>query len=426
MTNEDIGPLPIRADLARPLGHYRVIELPGAVQLAAGKSFADLGADVIKVEPLGGDPARGLPPIAELHDGKPASLYWEAYSFGKRSVTADLGTEEGQEVVRRLVSTADVVIESFAPGTLDRLGLGYDALRTINSGIVLTSITPFGQTGPYADWKGSDLVHFAMGGYLHMTGPKGGLPLKPSMPYQSWQFASQHAVAGTLLALRQRKKTGIGAHVDEAIRDTGLWMLSNTYQFWDMLGINLQRYGAQRDIGGAVRLPNVFPCLDGYVIWLFQSGQRGKDTAALVDWMKEQGMAPDWVAETDWEAFDLLEVPADVPVRLAEVFSAFFATRKKLDLLEWAVTSGVMLAPVQSIDDLLRDRQLATRRTWRMAELKDGAEPALIPGPPIRLSNGDWEPRGPAPAVGSANDAILAELGYSEEQQQSLRQRGII
>ncbi len=413
MTNEPAPVLPLRTDASKPLAHYRVVELPGAVSLSAGKTFADLGADVIKVEPPGGDAARWLPPLAEMHEHGPSSLYWESYSFGKRSVTADLDTEEGREVVRRLVATADVVIESFAPGWLERLGLGYEALKTINPGVVLTSITPFGQTGPYSDWKGSDLVHFAMGGYLHMTGPKGGLPLKPSMPYQSWQFGCQHAVAGTMIALRQRKKTGLGAHVDEAIRDTGLWMLSNTYQFWDLLGINLQRYGAQRDIGGAVRLPNVFVCLDGYVIWLFQSGQRGKDTAALVDWMKEHDMAPDWVAETDWEEFDLLEVPPDVPVKLAEVFGAFFATKKKLDLLEWAVTSGVMLAPVQSLDDLLRDRQLATRQTWRGIEVEDHHGAVKIPGPPIRLGFGDWEPRGPSPAAGADNATIFAELGIS-------------
>jgi crotonobetainyl-CoA:carnitine CoA-transferase CaiB-like acyl-CoA transferase len=408
------GPtLPLQIDASKPLAAYRVIELPGAVSLSAGKTFADLGAEVIKVEPPGGDPARLLPPLAELHDGGPSSLYWEAYSFGKRSVTADLDTEEGREVVRRLAASADVVIESFPPGWLVRLGLGYEVLRAINPRLVLTSITPFGQTGPYSDWKGSDLVHFAMGGYLHMTGPKGGLPLKPSMPYQSWQFGCQHAVAGTLIALRQRKKTGLGAHVDEAIRDTGLWMLSNTYQVWALLGSNLQRYGAQRDIGGAVRLPNVFECLDGYVIWLFQSGQRGKDTAALVDWMKGQGMAPDWLVETDWEEFDLLEVPPEVPVKLAEVFAAFFATQKKLDLLEWAVTSGVMLAPVQSLDDLLRDRQLATRQTWRGIEIEGHDGEVKIPGPPIRLGLGDWEPRGPSPAAGADNEAIFAELGIS-------------
>jgi crotonobetainyl-CoA:carnitine CoA-transferase CaiB-like acyl-CoA transferase len=414
--------LPQQSDATRPLGAYRVIELPGAMTLAAGKTFADLGADVIKIEPPGGDPARLLPPLAEI-DGAPQGLYWQAYSYGKRSVTADFDTEEGRELARRLVSTADVVLESYTPGVLDRLGFGYDALKALNPGIVLTSITSFGQEGPYADWKGSDLVHFAMGGYLYMTGPKDGLPMKPSMPYQSWQFGCQHAVAGTLLALRRRKKTGIGAHVDEAVRDTGLWMLSSTFAFYDLLGINLHRYGSQRDVGGAVRLPNVYPCADGYVIWLFQSGQRGKDTAALVEWMRQHGMAPDWVVETDWVEFDILEVPPEIPVRLAEIFGAFFATKTKLEFLEWAVTSGVMLAPVQSLDDLLRDRQLESRATWRTMAVDGREGPIKIPGPPIRLSAATWEPRGPAPAAGEHNDAVLGELGLDVG---GLRSRGIV
>ncbi len=211
---------------------------------------------------------------------------------------------------------------------------------------------------------------------------------------------------------------------NQAIRDTGLWMLSNTYQFWDMLGVNLQRYGAQRDIGGAIRLPNVFRCLDGYVIWLFQSGQRGKDTDSLVAWMHEKGMAPDWLREIDWMEFDLLDVDPSVPERMAETFAAFFLTQKKLDLLDWAVASGVMLAPVQSLRDLLTDRQLATRQTWRSTEVQ--GKTVMIPGPPIRLSDGDWEPRGDAPESGSSTDALYAELGYSAEELSALRQRGVI
>src|SRR3712207_5523356 len=201
---------PIRSDAPRPLAAYRVVELPGAPQLAAGKAFADLGADVIKVEPPGGDPARGLPPVARAEDNSEHGLYWAAYSLGKRSVTADLETEAGRERVRRLIGTADVVIESFAPGALDGYGLGYERLRRENPGLILTSITPFGQTGPYAGRQGSDLVQLAMSGYLYMTGPRGGTPIKPSAPYQTYLHGSMQAVAATLLALRQRRRTGAG------------------------------------------------------------------------------------------------------------------------------------------------------------------------------------------------------------------------
>jgi len=416
--------LPIQDVAARPLAAYRVVELPGAVHMGAGKAFADLGATVIKVEPPGGDPARQLPPLAEDGEGGVTGLYWEAYSLGKQSVTADIDAAEGRGLVRRLLASADVAIESYAPGTLDRLGLGYETLRAENPGLVLASITPFGQTGPYADWKGSDLVHFAMSCYLHMTGPKGGTPIKPSVPYQSWLFGSMHAVVASLIALRGRKRTGLGAHIDEAIRDTGIWMLSNTYQTYDLLGLNLQRYGAQRDIGGAVRLPNVFHCLDGYVIWLFQSGQRGKDTAVLVEWMQESDMAPDWLVAQDWETFDLLEVPPEVPERLAEVFAAFFRTKSKQELLDWAVGRGVMLAPVQSLRDLLNDRQLEARQTWRSLQLN--GHNVAVPGPPIRMGEGAWEPRGGPPAPGSDNAAVYAALGLSAADIAGFRQQGII
>src|SRR5581483_442792 len=161
MPAEHDGAVPVQPDAPRPLSAYRVVELPGAPHLPAGKSFADLGADVIKVEPPGGDPVRTLPPLAESKDGVTLGMYWSAYSLGKRSVTADLETEEGRALVRRLIATADVVIESYAPGEMGRLGLGYERLRAEHPGLVLTSLTPFGQTGPYAGWKGSDLVQFA-------------------------------------------------------------------------------------------------------------------------------------------------------------------------------------------------------------------------------------------------------------------------
>jgi benzylsuccinate CoA-transferase BbsE subunit len=416
MPADQDGAVPVQAGAPRPLAAYRMVELPGAPQLPAGKTFADLGADVIKVEPPGGDPARTLPPLAQGKDGSALGLYWAAYSLDKRSVTADLETEEGRALFRRLIATADVVIESYAPGEMERLGLDYERLRAENPGLVLTSITPFGQTGPYAGWKGSDLVQFAMGGYLYMTGPKDDTPIKPSAPYQTWLFGSMHAVSATLLALRQRKRTGQGAHVDAAMRDTGMWMLTHTYQFWDMMGINLTRHGAQRDVGGAVRLPHVYHCLDGYVVWMFQTGQRGKTTRTLVDWMAEHGMAPDWLQEQDWDSFDLVAVDPALLTRMAETFAAFFATKRKAEMLEWAIAKGVMLAPLQNLRDLMQDTQLAARQTWRTVQLGVEQNPVRVPGPPIRLSDGAWEPRGAPPSLGEHNAEIYRELGLSTDE----------
>jgi len=136
----------------RPLGRCRVLELPGAEPALCGRSFADLGAEVIKIEPAAGDPARSLPPF----DRSGRSLYWTAYAAGKRSVVLELETEAGRERLLRLVRVADVLIDASPPGWLQALGLGFDRLRDENPGLVLTSISPFGQTGPYAGRRGSD------------------------------------------------------------------------------------------------------------------------------------------------------------------------------------------------------------------------------------------------------------------------------
>lgn len=412
----------------RPLDAYRIVELPGAPSAPFGKSFADLGADVIKVEPPGGDPARLLPPLARGAAGAEVSLFWAAYSLGKRSVTADLETTDGRALVRRLTLTADVLVESFPPGMLERLGLGYENLRAENPKLCLTSITPFGQSGPYAGRQGSDLVHFAMGGYLNMTGPADGPPIKPSAPYQSWLHASGQAVAATLLALRRRHTTGRGLHVDQAMRDTGVWMLTHTYQFYDLHGMNIRRQGAMRDMGGgAVRLGNVWRCQDGAIVWVFQTGHVGGPRMhTLVRWMAEHGMASAWLQEQVWEEVNLLALPPEMVTMMGEAFTAFFLTKRKADLLEWALANGVMLAPVQTLADVAADPQLAARDAWCTANLGDGLN-GRVPGPPIRLSDARWEPAGAAPAVGEGNQAIYgAELGLGAEEMAALSDAGAI
>jgi crotonobetainyl-CoA:carnitine CoA-transferase CaiB-like acyl-CoA transferase len=412
----------------RPLGAYRVIELPGAPTAPFGKTFSSLGADVIKVEPPGGDPARGLPPLMDDGGEWGNSLYWAAYGAGKRGVTADIDTAEGRDLVRRLAATADIVVESYAPGALAARGLSFETLRQANRGLILTSITPFGQTGPYAGRHGSDLVHLAMGGYLNLTGPSDGTPLKPSAPYQSWLHACGQAVAATLLALRQRRRTGRGTHVDQAMRDTGMWMLTHTYQFYDLLGINLKRQGALRDMGGgAVRLGNIWRCKDGLVVWLFQAGHvGGARIRALVAWMAEHGMAPKWLEETNWEDLNLLSTPVETIAAMGEAFAAFLLTKTKQELFTWALASGMMLAPMQTLRDVAADRQLEARGVWRNLDLGHGRA-ARVPGPPVRFTDAAWEPCGDLPAAGAHNRAVYGEeLGVPAERLDALAAAGVI
>jgi crotonobetainyl-CoA:carnitine CoA-transferase CaiB-like acyl-CoA transferase len=416
-----------RSSPERPLGSYRVIEMPGLAPLLAGKTFADLGADVIKVEPPGGDPTRRLGPLITGRSDSESSLLWASYALGKRNVTLDISTRGGRELLWKLLHTADAVIEGDGPDKLDEVGISRADLRAAFPQLVITSITPFGEGGPYSQLKASDLVQFAMGGYLNMTGSPDGRPIKPSAPYQTFLHAAMHATMGTLLALRQRRRTGSGAIVDQSIRDTGVWMLTHTYQHFDMLGVNLGRQGAARDMGGtAVRLPAVYSTADGFVVWLFLTGHvGGPSVAALVQWMQKEGKAPDWMLELEWQSLDLISAGPEMTARLHQTFSAFFETKTKAELLAFALEHRVMLGPVQTLDDLLNDVQLSGRAAWR--SLPIGEEEFRVPGSPVRLSEGTWEPRG-LPALPGTHNVVVyrEELGIDPDELALLQRDGTI
>jgi benzylsuccinate CoA-transferase BbsE subunit len=192
-----------------------------------------------------------------------------------------------------------------------------------------------------------------------------------------------------LLALRRRRQTGRGTLIDVAMRDTGLWMLTNAYQYWDLARTNLRRRGSAYIVGDVTRsLPSVFACRDGYVVWMPLAGRLAHGTARLVAWMAEEGAAPDWLQAIVWEDFELLS-QAEIDRFLAP-FIAFFAGRTRAELLDAALKHGIMLAPVNAIADLLADPQLAARGAW-VAHTLDGRD-TLLPRAPVRISGVDWSP----------------------------------
>jgi benzylsuccinate CoA-transferase BbsE subunit len=194
------------------LSGYRVLELGGQESLFAGKLLADLGATVIKVEPPGGDPARLLGPRASGVAAPEAGLLWQSLNTGKQGVTLDLGRRRGRELFLRLAATADVVIEGPTPGGLAELGLGYETLCEARSGLILVSITPFGESGPYRDYAADDLVVWALSGLLYICGDPDRPPVRISLP-QCWLHAGADAATGAALALFHRGRTGQGQRV---------------------------------------------------------------------------------------------------------------------------------------------------------------------------------------------------------------------
>ena len=421
------APLPKQCSPERPLGHVRVVALPGLATLFLGKWLADLGADVIRVEPPGGDPDRCLGPFAKDSIGQDASLVWANYATGSRSVTADLTSADGRALARRLISTADVLLEAFTPGTLDAFDLGFAALQGENPKLIQVSLSSFGQCGPWSDKLSSDLVNLALSGYMHMTGRPDGPPLKPSAPYQSFLHAANHGLLATLIALRQVRKTGSGVQIDVSARETGIWMLTHTYQHYDFAKVNLKRQGAARDMGSAVRIRSVFSTLDGYVVWLFQTGpSNAAALRRLVALMDEAGSAPDWLHEVQWEDVDLRTLDGDSRERYDHVFRTFFETQSKATLFAWALEHRVMLAPVQTIADVMADPQLQARKAWTTLPTESSSVPETrVPAAPVHMSGARWFPRSPAPMVGQHCFEIFRdELGMSEREIQLVHSTG--
>ena len=277
-------------DQPEMLAPYRVLDLTDERGQFAGKLLADLGADVIKVEPPQGDPARNRGPFVDDIPGPDRSLRWLAWNANKRSVTLDLSDAAGRDRFLHLAQSADFVLESFAPGRMDGLGLGYKALSEANQRLILVSISPFGQSGPYRDYQATDIVFWAMSGNMSISGESSGPPAHISDDCQSFLHAGGDAVIGALIALVQRRRTGRGQHVDLSIQEAtarGLYQVTGS---WDMTRRNLSR--EYRPSVGGGQLPWTWRCRDGYVIWVcpvgpgFQTATERVVRVARRDWRR--------------------------------------------------------------------------------------------------------------------------------------------
>ena len=275
------------------LDSLRVLDLTDHKGFFCGKILADLGADVIKIEKPGGDPARHLGPFYGNAPDPEKNLHWFAYNLNKRSITLDIETAEGKTLFKKLVQGAHFVIESYPAGYLDEMGLGYTALSAINPRIIVTSITPFGHTGPYKDYKGSDIVCMAMGGLAYITGNAEDSPLRVSFP-QSYLLASAEAAAATMIAHYYRETTGQGQHVDVSIQASVAGKLANAIPTWELSHTVLKREGSYMFGRGAkLRMRLLWPCKDGYVTFALMGGKLGaKSNEVVARWIVEEGMAP--------------------------------------------------------------------------------------------------------------------------------------
>lgn len=410
------------------LSGYRVLDLCDERGLFCGRILADLGADVLQVEPPQGSPARLMGPFYHDDPSPEKSLFWFAYAGNKRSVTLDLTRPEGQNLLLRLIPTAHFLIESFGPGYMDSLGLGYSSLSQANPGLIMASISAFGEGGPYQDFQADDIVLQAMGGLMYVTGEQERPPLRVSFP-QAYDNAAGEAAVGSLLAHHYRGLTGRGQHVDVSAQQAMVWTLMDAQQTWDINRVIPKRTGAYRVRGSTgVRLRTLWQCQDGWISYALHGGVMGeRSNQRLATWMGEEGAAPQFLIAYDWKGFDWATVTQEEADRLYAPISHFFMAHTKDALYAGAKRRGILLYPVLSIAELAASPQLAARGFFVPVEHPELGTAVRYPGPFARLTETPLTPRRRAPLIGEHNQEVYCgELGLSLRDLAALKYAGVI
>lgn len=414
------------------LANLRVLDLAEGGFQICGKILGDLGADVIKIEPPAGSPSRRIGPFYKDIPDAQKSLFWFAYNTSKRSITLDIETSDGQQIFKRLAQTTDLVIESFPPGFLDNLGIGYQALSKLNLGIIVTSITPFGQTGPKAHYEGSDLTAWATSDGLYVTGDPDRQPVWISFPQPSLH-AGVEACVGSLIAYWHKARTGQGQHVDVSVQDTFFNQTEQErVQIYEITGYSSHRSGDKRFLSTGVGRRQLFTCSDGSVAFELYGGgvpSLVKSTQNMVKWMAEEGMAPDWLVNYDWVVdYDTSCTTQEEVDRVELEFAKFIMTKTKAELFEQAFKRGIILAPVNTAKDICESEQLRARNFWINVEHNELDDTIPYCG---LLNNGLSKTPGRirqrAPLIGEHNmDIYEGELGFSREELCILKSAGVI
>lgn len=428
---------------------YRVLDLADDGALICGQILADLGADVIAVEPPQGRNARRTGPFAGDLPDPERSLSWWSYSRNKRGVTLDIESAAGQEQLRQLVRGADVLVESYAPGYLDRRGLGYGALSALNPGLVHVSITPFGSNGPKAGWAATDLTALAASGVLLVTGDADRPPCRVVVP-QAFLHAGADAATAALIALTARQRDGLGQHVDCSAQTSAMMATQSAILCHGWNSNPVSRAGGGLRIG-PYDLRFVYPAKDGFVSVTFLfGGLLGPFTARLMAWMCDEGFVDEATRDKDWIGYTVLllsgQEPASELHRVAAAIERFTRTRTKAELYAEAKRRHLLIVPITTTADLVESPQLAARDFWQSAagdrlpvtgdsegsgrraqvtgdgqggalrEAPIAAEPraelatAIYPGPFAKFSAAPIQYRRPAPRLGEHNAEVLSNI----------------
>lgn len=375
------------------------------------KLLADFGADITKVERPDGDPGRRMPPFFHDEPETEKSLLFLYLNTSKRSITLNLKSQGGQAIVKELVRDSDVLVENFSPRVMPSLGLDYGALREINPGLVMASISNFGQTGPYRDYKASEIVEYALGGLMYIFGAYDREPLKHA--FNQAQFkAGTNTASAVLMALYHQRLTGQGQHVDLSIQESiasGLRDVTNNYTYFG--GVRRRQPNHSGD------LTRLRATSDGYIL-------PNPGVSARVNWgaVVELLDAP----ELDDERFSNASERLANAEELGEILDQVFESKKKQEMFYAAHQQRFIFGVIDSPEEVLDNPQFEARKYFVDLEHPEMGS-IKFPGAPFLMSGTPWEARQAAPTLGQHSQEVLRDrLGYSEPEIAQLRTMEVI
>ena len=391
------------------LAGVRVIEMG---QLIAGpfcgKFLGEFGADVIKIEPPGGgDPLRNW---RMIKNG--TSVWWQVQSRNKRSVAIDLRAKEGQDLARRLIAEADVLIENFRPGTLEEWGMGWDALSELNPGLVMLRVSGYGQTGPYRDRPGFGVIGEAMGGLRHLTAEPGRVPVRVGVSIGD-TLAAMHGVIGVMMALYHRKANGgKGQQIDVALTEAVFNVMENLIPEYSV-------FGAVREAAGSslpgIAPSNAYACKDGYVLIAGNGDSIFKRLMEAIG-RNDLGSAPD-LANNAGRVERVAEIDAAI--------GSWTATRNVAEVLPVMDAARVPAGRVYTAKDIHEDPHFRARDMILRQRTRDGYE-LDVPGIVPKMSETPGSLRSPAPHLGADTEEVLREIGVTADQLAALKAKGVV
>ena len=402
----------VKADEESPLSGYRVLDLAGPLAFHCVKLLADMGADVVKIEPPGGDQARRIPPFKDdlLHPEK--SLYFLHYNTNKRGITLNLDSRDGRAIFLELARSADVVVETFRPGRMDELGLGYSVLIAENPGLIMASITPFGQTGPWRDYKATDIAGLALSNLMVLTGEPGEPPVQAPGEV-AYGMASTYGAFGVAIALYHRLDTRKGQHIDVSMHECAAHIAGYFIPQYGSSGAKPSRASRK---GEETDLYDPYETKNGYVrIFIIPVEQWRR----LVEWMGR----PEAIAGPEFEKMDYRRRHSEV---VHAVVSDFCRRHTKEELYEEGQKRRISVTPINTVREFMESAHTKARQIFIEMEHPVIGK-YLHYGPVPRLSETPGQVKRTAALIGEHNEEIYCgELGFSKEDLIALTAAGAI